>query len=138
MSEQRLYKAAIVELPGDGLEDWERELLGPYEPEGWREYALMAWPDGPREGEVWPDGHKPFFWPSTDRIFRSRSSAQARVDIINHWGGRAVLVECTPEWMTVSAANAQRKAKRLKAKRARVLEELNAVTDALRAVEAVA
>lgn len=135
-----MYKAEWVDREPDG--DWDHEIdawvTESPEPAGWREYALEVWGAEPRDGEHWPNGYKPFFWPNTDKIFRSRSSAQARVDIINHWGGRAVLVECTPEWMTVSAANAQRKAKRLKAKRARVLEELNAVTDALRAVEAVA
>lgn len=141
---QRLYKAEWVHDCGtDALEDWERELFetgfqSQPEPDGWREYALEKWGSEPPEHEYWPNGYKPFFWPATDRIFRSRSAAQRRVDIINYWGGRAVLVECTPEWMTVSAANAQRKAKRLKAKRARVLEELAAVNDALRTVEGVA
>lgn len=143
MSAQRLYKAEWVHEEGVELEDWEQELFDSGfqeqpEPAGWREYAIERWGTVPPENEYWPQGHKPFFWPSTDRIFRSRSAAQRRVDIINHWGGRAVLVECTPEWMTVSAANAQRKAKRLKAKRARVLEELAAVNDALRAAEEVA
>lgn len=144
MSAERLYKAEwVTDEDGDEIVDTDTRpwvSAGRYylEPAGWREYAIERWGTVPPKNEYWPQGHKPFFWPSTDRIFRSRSAAQRRVDIINHWGGRAVLVECTPEWMTVSAANAQRKAKRLKAKRARVLEELNAVTDALRAVEGVA
>lgn len=126
MSAQRLYKAEFVR---EAEENYDMGMYGEViaDPAGWAEFCEAKW------GE-----YKPFFFPSTDKVFRSRSAAQRRVDIINHWGGRAVLVECTPEWMTVSAANAQRKAKRLKAKRARVLEELNAVTDALRAVEAVA
>ncbi|WP_336652701.1 MULTISPECIES: hypothetical protein [unclassified Leucobacter] len=134
MSAQRLYKAEWVH---DAEENYDYEMYGEplSEPAGWREYAIEKWGTVPPENEYWPQGYKPFFWPSTDRIFRSRSAAQRRVDIINHWGGRAVLVECTPEWMTVSAANAQRKAKWLKDKRARVLEELAAVNDALRATE---
>ena len=145
MSAQRLYKAEWVEHPYDDHEPdndglYPTDYIGYSEPEpaGWREYAIEKWGTEAPEHEVWPQGYKPFFWPSTDRVFRSRSAAQRRVDIINQWGGRAVLVECTPQWMTVSAANAQRKAKRLKAKRARVLEELAAVNDALRAVEGVA
>lgn len=130
----RLYKAEWVHEDGIELEDWEHELFeagfqSQQEPAGWREYALKAWPDGPRPGEHWPNGHKPFFWPSTDRIFRSRSAAQRRVDIINWWGGRAVLVECTPHWETVSAANARRH-------RARVAERVERKRAELAALEA--
>lgn len=137
----RLYKAEwVTDDNGEVVVDtneraWVPAGLHHLEPAGWREYALEQWPDGPREGEHWPNGHKPFFWPSTDRIFRSRSAAQRRVDIINRWGGRAVLVECTPRWMTVSAANAVRKSARLFEKRARVMAELEAVEADLRAVE---
>jgi len=115
MKHARLYKA-----------EWVREADWPYadepardgypmlkpEPEGWREYALEKWPERP-EHEFWPDGHKPFFWPNTDRIYRSRSAARRIVDIINYWGGKAVLVECTPQWETVEAANARMYGKHL-------------------------
>lgn len=146
MSAQRLYKAEWVHEEGMpeellGLEDWERELLDlpeTYEPEGWREYAIERWGTEAPEREHWPNGYKPFFWPSTDRIFRSRSAAQRRVDIINHWGGKAVLVECTPQWETVDAANRRRKARRIREKRARVIAQLDAVNAELVAVEAVA
>lgn len=132
----RLYKAEWVRDDGPELEEWETMLLDNagepvhFEPAGWREYALQMWPDGPREGEQWPNGYKPFFWPNTDRIFRSRSAAQRRVDIINRWGGKAVLVECTPVWETVSAANARRRRARLKEQIARKTAELEALQDA--------
>lgn len=132
---QRLYKAEWVhEGVTEELEEWEQELFDSgfqdqSEPQGWREYALEQWPDGPREGEHWPNGYKPFFWPATDRIFRSRSAAQRRVDIINRWGGKAEVVECTPVWESVAAANARRAEgrlqKRIDAKRA----ELDALVD---------
>lgn len=114
MSAQRLYKA-VWEYDAEGTRDisgvvWD---LAAREPEGWREYALEMWGDTPREGEHWPHGHKPFFFPSTDKIYRSRSAAQRRVDLINYWGGNAVLVECTPVWETVEAANARRERERL-------------------------
>lgn len=123
MSARRLYMAAWVEHPWD---DHEPDAEGIYpadyldyqepEPAGWREYALQAWPDGPREGEHWPNGHKPFFWPKTGVPYRSRSSAQSRVDIINRWGGNAVLLECTPVWETVESANAGRERRRIHAR----------------------
>lgn len=117
MSTGRLYMAVWVRDESDDYEECEDHFdcdcfdLMP-EPEGWREYALKAWPVKP-EHEVWPDGYKPFFWPKTDVPYLSRSTAQKRVDIINRWGGRAVVVECTPHWETVSAANARRANARL-------------------------
>lgn len=136
MSAQRLYKAEWVDREPDG--DWDHEIdawvTESPEPAGWREYALERWPDGPREGEHWPNGYKPFFWPATDKVFRSRSAAQHRVDIINRWGGRAVVVECTPHWETVSAANARRKRERIKQRIARKTVELEALQDAFEAV----
>lgn len=115
----RLYKAAWVFDEGTPeLEPWEQELLDEGfnslpEPEGWREYALELWGSTPPAHEYWPNGHKPFFFPSTNRIYRSRSAAQRRVDLINRWGGTAELVECDPVWEQTSAANIRRANARL-------------------------
>lgn len=57
-------------------------------PEGWDDYCLEKWGE-PRE----------FFMPSTSRVYRSRSSAQDRVDLVNRWGGNATLVEADVEWV---------------------------------------
>lgn len=147
MIAQRLYKAEWVHEGVTGeLEEWEQELFDSgfqdqAEPQGWREYALERWPDGPREGEHWPNGYKPFFWPATDRIFRSRSAAQRRVDIINRWGGSAVVLECTPVWESVDAANARRAAARINSrivKKRAELAALEAQHDAALGYEAVA
>ena len=97
------------------------------EPEGWREFALVNWPEGPRPGEVWPNGYKPFFWPKTNVPYKSRSAAQSRVNAINHWGGRAVLVECTPEWVPVEEANRRRAQDRLRQRAAKKRAELIAL-----------
>ncbi len=137
MSAQRLYKAEWVHDDGIKLEEWEHELFEAGfqtqpEPAGWREYALDKWGTEP-DGEFWPNGHKPFFWPNTDRVFRSRSAAQLRVDIINRWGGRAVLVECTPHWETVSAANARRKRAQLEAQKVRLYEKVYDIDEAIQA-----
>lgn len=137
MSAQRLYKAEwVTDAEGNrdmsGVE-WDNHYQAPV---GWFEYAIGRWPlnTGP---EFWPNGFKPFFWPSTDKIFRSRSSAQARVDIINRWGGKAVLVECTPRWETVEQANARRKAERLIERMERKSDELNVLSTELERLTAV-
>lgn len=142
----RLYKAEWVfgeDTPE--VEPWEQELLdGGFrsqpEPEGWREYALALWGNTPPEHEHWPNGHKPFFFPSTNRIYRSRSAAQRRVDLINSWGGTAVLVECEPAWVSSEVANkrraAARLAKRIERKRAE-LSELEALREETLSPQAV-
>lgn len=78
--------------------------------------------------EVWGK-EKDFFLPSDRKVFRSRSSAQARVDIVRHWGGDAELMECTPSWEPVAEANLRRQKQRdlarvrkLRAKAARIEE----------------
>lgn len=86
------------------------------DPEGWTEFCQEKW------GE-----YKPFFYPSTQRIYKSRSAAQRRVDIINHWGGNAVVLECTPQWETVEAANKRREYARISARIKRKQSELNAL-----------
>lgn len=108
----RIYMAVHVrDDEHEELEPWEQEILDESpapEPEGWREYALDRWGSDPGEYQEWPNGHMPFFFPKVGVPYRSRSAAQKRVDIINRWGGRAVVVECTPQWETVERANKRR------------------------------
>jgi len=129
---QKLYMAAWVDTGAEFEEcedHFDCECFSPMpEPAGWREYALERWPDGPREGEVWPNGYQPFFFPKTGVPYRSRSSAQRRVDMINRWGGKAVVMECTPQWETVEAANARRLAERFDARIVSKQAELMALT----------
>ncbi|WP_334153035.1 hypothetical protein [Microbacterium sp.] len=106
----RLYKAQYVYDDLDPELDYAMQHFDDYEPEGWREYAIEKWGE---DCDRWDDGYQPFFMPSDDRIYRSRSAAQARVNLINRWGGTAVLMECTPVWDTVSAANARRENDRI-------------------------
>ncbi len=104
-------------------------------PEGWEEYALA-------NGIVDETGAaRDFFWPKTDVPYKSRSSAQYRVNAINRWGGNAVVVECTPVWEPVDAANARRAAARINArieKKRAELAALEAQHDAALGREAVA
>ena len=123
----RLYMAVHVHNePESELEDWERELLACHtrvvEPAGWREFAIAR---GFVDEDGVPDA---FFWPKTNVPYKSRSTAQKRVDIINYWGGHAVVVECTPVWETVEAANARREAERFQARIVRKQEELAVLT----------
>lgn len=136
MSAQRLYMAVHVEDPFD-VPDAEDRYPSDYgltahvgrEPAGWREYSIERWGTEPGEGERWPLGHKPFFWPKTDVPYKSRSAAQRRVDIINYWGGNAVVMECTPQWETVEVANARRERDRIERRINKKRAELDALID---------
>lgn len=87
-------------------------------PEGWEEYAIA-------NGIVDATGAaRDFFWPKTNVPYKSRSSAQYRVNAINRWGGNAMVVECTPQWESVAAANLRRKAERYDKRIARKSAEL--------------
>ena len=100
---RRLYKAQYVE--GQPTGDYDEDAFGELyldecpEPEGWAEHCRQLW------GE-----HKPFFPPSDRPIYRSRSSAQARVNLINRWlgPGSAILVETETDWTPVTVANTRR------------------------------
>lgn len=100
MTTNRLYTVAwIYDDTNDEPYDLEGELedVQRADPEGWAEFCDEKW------GE-----YKPFFWPSTKRIYRSRSAAVERADLIKHWGGNVVVLECSPEWVTLAHAQRQR------------------------------
>lgn len=133
MNNQRLYKAwdrPTEEDEAAELEEfasvWDVEITPPPTteaegaPEGWDAHCL----------EVWGEPHK-FFIPSDRPIYRSRSAAQNRVDLINRWGGNAVLVETETNWVPVSKANARRRNKarlerieKLEAEAQRITDEM--------------
>jgi len=103
-----------------------------YEPEGWAEYAIMQWGVTPPEGEHWPKGYKPFFWPSTKRLYTTRKAAEARRDLIKHWGGDAVVVVAEVEWHLLEDMDAKWKRDRLEAQREAIdaaLAELDAALE---------
>lgn len=85
----RLYRAITVDGP-------DTDETG-YEPAGWAAFCFDKW------GE-----RRPFYLPTDQKVFRSRSGAQARVDLINRWGGVAILTEAEPQWTPVAKANAKR------------------------------
>ena len=105
----KLYKAQNVAAEQDEADEYtvrDDDGFGPWTevagaPEGWDAYCQEKW------GE-----EREFFIPSDRPIYRSRSSAQARVNLINRWGGSAVLVEADVDWVPVEVANARRRNKR--------------------------
>ena len=127
----RLYKAwdqpteedEAVELE-EFASIWDVEITPPPTteaegaPDGWDAYCLEVW-GGPHE----------FFMPSDRKIYRSRSSAQARVDLINRWGGNAVLVETETEWIPVEQANARRRNKACLERIEKLEAEAQRITD---------
>ena len=102
----KLYKAQNVATEQDEADEYtvrDDDGSGPWTevagaPEGWDAYCQ----------EKWGEPHQ-FFIPSDRPIYRSRSSAQARVNLINRWGGNAVLVEADVDWVPVEVANARRR-----------------------------
>lgn len=125
----RLYKAQYVTRPDEDFGDvaeWPDEYS---EPEGWAEYCQDKW-----------GKHVDFFMPSDRQIYRSRSSAQTRVNLINRWGGEgaAVLVECEPQWVQTSTANRQRKAERLRRRYSELAEQVDDIAHELAALDGVA
>lgn len=75
-----------------------------------------------------------FFWPKADRIYKSRSAATDRANLLRHYGCTVQVMECTPQWLPVEIANRRRKAARLRAKQDRLyvtVDALERMIDAL-------
>lgn len=120
---ERLYK---IEHVIDDEQDAPLPTEEEGDPEGWAAYCQEAW------GE-----YKPFFFPSTKRVYRSRSAAVERAATINRWGGSAIVLECTPDWRTLETASRERALARshnriqaLRSKIARERERFDLIADA--------
>ena len=98
----RMYKMEITKYPDGAIYEWDEgafDVNEDWEPEGWAEYS---------DNEF--GNYMPFFWPSQSKIYRSRSSAQSKVDIVRMWGGEAVILEAElSEFVPIEVANARRK-----------------------------
>ncbi|MDN6658801.1 MAG: hypothetical protein L0L18_07250 [Acidipropionibacterium jensenii] len=53
-----------------------------------------------------------FYWPKTDRIYRSRSAATDRAALLRRYGCTVTILECTPAWENIPTANARRRRER--------------------------
>lgn len=99
-------------------DDFRTTLLKPIDcphPEEWVTFCLE------RYGEV-----KDFFLPASGRIYKSRSAALERAALINYWGGKAEVLECTPEWQPLAEAKAGRERRRIHARITKLEDELAA------------
>jgi hypothetical protein len=54
-----------------------------------------------------------FYWPKDDRIYKSRSAAQERAALLRRYGCTVTVLECTPVWESIPAANMRRRKDRL-------------------------
>ena len=114
----RLYKAAYVVTDDEWEYDGDDWLPEPDAPEGWDDYCMERW------GET-----REFYPPSDRKVYRSRSSAQARVDLINRWlgDGAAILVETETAWIATSEANKRRAARRAMQRIANLQDRIDAI-----------
>lgn len=94
------------------------EKLG--DPAGWAAHCEELW------GE-----YKPFFWPSDKRLYRTLDAAQGRSNLINHWGGRTVVVVAEVNWVPLDRMQEKWEKERLLLKEAALVRELNSIRAAL-------
>lgn len=116
----RLYKAQYTEAAYEDGDLW--TFTWADNPDGWDDYCMERW------GET-----RDFYPPSDRKVYRSRSSAQARVDLINRWlgDGAAILVETETAWMPTSEANKRRAARRAMQRIAKLQDRIDAITATL-------
>ena len=117
----RLYKAQYTEAAYEYGDLWPLDTWADA-PQEWDDYCMERW------GET-----RDFYPPSDRKVYRSRSSAQARVDLINRWlgDGSAILVETETAWMPTSEANKRRAARRAMQRIAKLQDRIDAITATL-------
>lgn len=112
----RLYKIEITNIPAE-CDDIHLVSTGEnyvtnhrnWKPKGWDEHVAEC----AERGELWAMNCTYFFWPSTDKFYRSRSSAQEKVNIVERWGGSARILEAqVSEFVPVAEANRRRQEER--------------------------
>ncbi|VEI03926.1 Uncharacterised protein [Acidipropionibacterium jensenii] len=70
--------------------------------------------DGALDPDWVPDTFTPteqvpaFYWPKTDRIYKSRSAATDRAALLRRYGCTVTILEATPAWENIPTANARR------------------------------
>lgn len=90
-----MYRAQIIEQP-----EWEEYLAFDDKPRYPGQPGQELW-HRPVGWEASPDyierfGTDKFFEPNTDRWYKSRSGAKARVDLLNSYGYRAIVQRSAP------------------------------------------
>lgn len=130
MKPLRIYAVEIVAYPAEACDFYDPADL----PEWLHGYTVQTTADADHLDAVlradWsPDGwdeddRGSFWWPSTSRLYKSRSAASERASLIESYGALAVLIESDLSWSTVPAANARRKRARNAARIERLREEI--------------
>lgn len=121
----KLYTVEIVDYPCDGEG-------GHYTFSGVEmEWVPDGWLSDPENRAEWiaRHGDDRFFWPKSGLIYKSRSAAQARADLIESYGATAVVLVSEPEWKSLAEARAEREAARRQAR----IEDLRSRIAALEA-----
>lgn len=96
------YPAAAVDVAASAAEE-----IGFYLDMDWRPDGWLADPEQ-RAAWIARHGDDRFFWPKAGLIYKSRSAAQARVDLIESYGATAVVLVTETSWQTLDAARAER------------------------------
>lgn len=92
-------------------------------------YLDVTYPEGAWKTNQWgervlnsayvPEGFTPteqvpaFYWPSDHRVYRHRGAAQERAALMRRYGCTVTVLECTPVWESIPAANMRRRKDRL-------------------------
>lgn len=111
MNPQRIYKVQITAYPAaacaildEPLTDigYEVDVTPPIE--GKIGYLCDDWqPDG------WDESRGEFYWPTTNRLYRSRSAAVARQRLIESYGATTVLLVSELAWQDDRAVRTHRR-----------------------------
>lgn len=104
----KLFKVEIVAYPaGSLIEDSRNDEWSIVDPD----WAPADWLDDNDAHDAWlkRHGNTSFFWPSTKRLYQSRSGAQARAALIESYGATVEVVESAPiVWLTADVRRALR------------------------------
>lgn len=115
----KLYKVEITDYPASAAAHYaevdalyERMQHGlPVDTDDITEWAPDGWLANAEQRAAWIERHgtTDFFWPSTKRLYRSRSGAQDRATLIESYGATAVVVESEEIiWLTPEIRRARR------------------------------
>lgn len=118
MNPKRIYKVQITAYPAaacaildEPLTDigYEVDVTPPIE--GKIGYLCDDWqPEGWDESDM---GGRPFYWPTTNRLYRSRSAAVARQRLIESYGATTVLLVSELAWQDDRKVRADAQVQRL-------------------------
>lgn len=104
----KLYKVEIITYPAGSLSEDSFHDAFALDDERWSPDGWLA-DDDERTEWIERHGNTRFFWPSTKRLYQSRSGAQARANLIESYGATVEVVESAPiVWLTADVRRALR------------------------------